>query len=257
MIDPQLWLPHADNLVGVVDLKSGLAVHGIAGKRTGYQPVTALLRDGKPADGDPLALVRWYRRFQIRNFYLADLDGLMHGKVQRQAIESLLEQTRDDEGWMIDAGVSRLALVQHADWMRGLAETTRRVDWILASESADHPSVIERASEHIGPNALILGVDFRSGRFIGPNSDSDSDLDSWLTTADQRSLRRSLVLDVAAVGLSGGPQSLPLCRTLAKRFPHWRLISGGGCRHQQDVVSVVDAGCEQCLIASALLPAAT
>ncbi|MCM2369741.1 HisA/HisF-related TIM barrel protein [Aporhodopirellula aestuarii] len=249
---PSQWKPHAANLIGVVDLKAGVAVHAIAGNREHYRAVSPLWRNALPANGNPLALVDWYRRYSIRRFYLADIDALTGGEIQREVIAALLANCLPGERWMIDVGLNANGIDKTLRWMSSCATSPRAVDWIIASESAESTRMIERVSETLDPETLILGVDFRDGRFIGPNSD----LDQWLRIASQSGLRRAVVLDVATVGTDRGPAAAGLCRTLSQRYRGWQWISGGGCRSPQDVAAFLNAGCDGCLMASALLPSA-
>lgn len=256
LIDTEGWRPLAEKLIGVIDLKAGQAVHGIAGNRKFYRPVRldrdgGLLADGQSADGRPAALVDWYRGFGIRKFYVADLDALMGGAMQIDAIEKLLGQSNGrGEGWMLDVGIGERTIGELSQWIRGPGARWPRVDWILSSESATSPDLIDAVSEHIEASSLILGIDFRNGQFVGPGSG----LDVWLERAAALGLTRALVLDVALVGTKRGPLAAEWCRGLCQRYPHWEWISGGGCRSVPDVNAFLDAGCTACLIASALLP---
>ena len=56
-----------ENIVGVVDLLDGKAVHAIAGDRANYQPVAFCV-------GDPIALALPQARCQ--SLYVADLDAI-------------------------------------------------------------------------------------------------------------------------------------------------------------------------------------
>lgn len=251
MDDQRAWSHVADNLIGVIDLQDGVAVHGIAGNRTQYTAVGRLRRDGQPADGDPLALAQWYRqKFHLRQFYIADLDALQHHAQQRSAIESLIAHGHTADRWLVDVGIGLPDLASQTQWMREVARSHRNVQWIIASESASSADVIEQVAHGIDPASLVLGVDFRRGQFIGP----DPGMEHWVATAAQAGLRSGLVLDVAAVGTGSGPRSVDRCRAMCQRLPDWKWISGGGCRDAEDVQVFLNAGCESCLVASALLP---
>ncbi|WP_146408948.1 HisA/HisF-related TIM barrel protein [Allorhodopirellula heiligendammensis] len=241
----------ADHLIGVIDLQAGVAVHGIAGNRARYLPVRPLWRSGHTADGNPLALADWYRQqFQIRSFYVADLDALQGAAVQHTAIESLISQGNPEDQWLIDIGMCQHHADSQTRWMQKFSGSHSRVDWIIASESAMSTNLITHVCNSISPASLVLGVDFRDGRFVGP----DSGVEHWISAADQAGLRRGLVLDVAVVGTNAGPGTAELCWSLHQRLPTWHWTSGGGCRSVDDVAAFLEAGCDRCLIASALLP---
>ena len=63
---------------------------------------------------------------------------------------------------------------------------------------------------------------------------------------------RMIVLDLASVGLGGGPSVVELCASIRERHPSIRLISGGGVRDVRDIEQFCAGGCESVLVASAL-----
>jgi phosphoribosylformimino-5-aminoimidazole carboxamide ribotide isomerase len=165
-------------------------------------------------------------------------------------IASLLAHGEATDEWMIDAGVRDDCVQSQTQWMR---ETTARnpgARWIIASESARSVGLVKRVAEQVDVSSLVLGIDFRSGQFVGP----ETGCEGWLQAADGVGVSCGLVLDVAAVGSAAGPQTMDHCGWMSACFPEWRWISGGGCRNLADVGAVLRSGCEGCLIASALLP---
>lgn len=245
------WSPLAEHLIGVIDIQDDVAVHGIAGKRQQYAPVRGLQRSGHAADGDPLALLDWYRQqFQLRQFYIADLDALQNRPPQRALIESLIAGGDDTDRWLIDAGISLRNAPSQTQWMRDIHALRRPVRWIIASESATSTALIPLVCESISADAFVLGLDFCDGQFVGP----EAGVEDWIASAAKAGLRCGLVLDVAAVGTRVGPQTASMCRTLSERWPDWRWISGGGIRDADDARTFLNAGCTDCLVASALLP---
>ena len=63
---------------------------------------------------------------------------------------------------------------------------------------------------------------------------------------------RTIVLDVAGVGMRRGVLTLELCRTLRVEHPEVALFSGGGVQSQKDLWHLKDAGCAGALVATAL-----
>ncbi|MFG0289465.1 MAG: HisA/HisF-related TIM barrel protein [Rhodopirellula sp. JB044] len=270
----------ADHLIGVIDLKAGKAVHAIAGKRNKYKPVSLVEKPANSApdsffrrdaahvrasEGDPSALVRWYRRFGITQFYVADLDSLTDGEVQRDAIERLIENASrgsdalQPDRWLIDVGLREDVIARHSEWLAldwSVASANAAIlQWIIASESAESVNVIDSASRYCDPDALVLGVDFRDGVFIGPGKASGpAEVDAWMNRGKETGIRRALLIDVSAVGTGRSDASVAMLRDVAARHRGWRWISGGGCRQAKDVDAYVRAGCERVLVASALLP---
>lgn len=245
------WSHVAEHLIGVIDLQDGVAVHGVAGNRQQYAAVHPLWRSGQVADGDPLALADWYReQFQLRQFYIADLEALQNRAPQRAMVESLIAHGDTADRWLIDVGICLREASSQTEWMREIDALRRNVQWIIASESATSTTLISQVCESIPPDALVLGLDFREGQFVGPAAG----MEDWISAAAQAGMRCGLVLDVATVGTRVGPQTASLCRSLNQQLPDWRWISGGGIRHADDARVFLDAGCTDCLVASALLP---
>jgi uncharacterized protein related to proFAR isomerase len=65
-------------------------------------------------------------------------------------------------------------------------------------------------------------------------------------------VRRMIVLDLAAVGVDGGPTTLALGRAFRDLWPELELIGGGGVRDARDLALLEAAGYDAALVASAL-----
>ena len=65
-------------------------------------------------------------------------------------------------------------------------------------------------------------------------------------------IRRLIVLDVAAVGLSQGCPTLDLCRELRRRYSDLEITSGGGVCTVADLEQLTVAGCDIALVTTAL-----
>ena len=90
-------------VIGVVDLRGGLAVHARGGVRVRCAPVD-MIAGSRIARGDPLALARAYIvRFGLRELYIADLDAILARPPQDTVIAALA--ALGTPLW-VDAGVS-------------------------------------------------------------------------------------------------------------------------------------------------------
>ena len=90
-------------VIGVLDLKGGRAVHARAGSRENYAAVTAVA--GSPIDpGDALALARAYLgNLGLTTLYAADLDAIAGGTPQDRRVA---EVAALGAPLWLDAGVS-------------------------------------------------------------------------------------------------------------------------------------------------------
>src|SRR3954466_5759564 len=92
------------DIIPVLDLSRGLAVWAQGGDRAHYEPVTSAL---VPEDtGDPVALMRAFRRrLGATSCYVADLDAIQGGAVQRTMLRELAQlETGFAGAIMVDAG---------------------------------------------------------------------------------------------------------------------------------------------------------
>ena len=262
----------ASRLVGVIDLKGGVAVHGVAGRRANYAPVrTSKFRPGA-SDGNPGDLLSHYQNLGLKRFYLADLDSLEGSSVQGLCIESLVNQSGHDTHWTIDAGLRDPDDRSITEWIDQFTETTSpSLGWVVASETAINIDTAANFAHVLQPTRLILGIDFCGGKFVGPSPvsqpskqtgtgdltplshrQSEWPLQEWIRLSADAGIRSALILDVAAVGTAQGPVSLSNCRRFRQKHGDWQIISGGGCRGPADAQAFFDAGCDDCMVATAL-----
>lgn len=244
------------DLIGVIDLLGGQAVAAVAGQRESYRPIQFASLDGPP--GDANALVNHYRSLGIMRFYIADLDALMGGTPQFRALRDLVKAMPPGAAIWWDAGIT--ANTPTTDWQcchRLIGEFGAIQSWkvILASESvrrADSLPGIVNAAERSGlldsnRSSLCMGIDFHAGDFRGDARPAD-----WIAIAERLRIRDGVVLDVASVGTGSGPIAIDQCVSMRTIADHWSWISGGGVRTPADVRTFIDAGCDGCLIATAL-----
>ncbi len=229
-------------LVGVIDLRHGLPVHAVAGQREHYRPVH-LERPVTAA-----ALLDHYRRLGLRRFYLADLDGIIEGTPQWTPLERLVARLHECDELLIDAGWRGQEGSGVQRRFRDLAASHDRLKWVVAGESAADPNAAFRLGELVGPSRVWLGMDYRDGVWLAAEGAEET----WVRQAVADQLGGAVVLDVASVGTGGGPSTSAIVRRVRELAPHWRLLSGGGVRDGADVERLLQAGCDGCLVATAL-----
>lgn len=236
LLSPQRW---SDHLIGVVDLKDSVAVHGVAGNRDRYRPVQF-------CDGNCEVLACHYRDLGIRSLYLADLNALEGGEVQWGQYQKIL-----DLGFkrlMIDIGWREGR--QHFGKLSELTSSFPEIQWIVATESCRSLDDYEVFLEQVGPDRACLSLDFADGKFLNHSSDWRS----WVQFSHAKSVRDLIVLDLASVGTSRGVATAVLCQGIKADWPSIRIFSGGGIRSNHDLETLFDAGCHGVLAASALFP---
>ncbi|MCK6626178.1 MAG: HisA/HisF-related TIM barrel protein [Anaerolineae bacterium] len=228
-------LPKFMQIIPVLDLKDGQAVHAVRGERERYAPVQGVLGSGD----DPLTLALAYRdRLGCHTCYVADLDAI----AGRPAHTGLL---RDLAGlgltlW-VDAGV---ASVEQAQVLAGIGAA--RI--IVGSETLPSLDQLAALAQAFPPERLVLSVDLQNGVLRAPTSiDTPQQL---VALAVQSGLSQVILLDLIRVGSNAGPP-LELLTSLRPHFPGLAFYAGGGVRHRADLDALAQAGAAGALVATA------
>lgn len=222
-------------IIPVLDLKGGQAVHAVRGERERYIPVQGVLGSGS----DPLALAAAYRdRLGCRACYVADLDAIAGGTGQPDLLSDLaaLGLTL----W-VDAGVSSA----------GQAQALVRLDVtrvIVGSETLRSADQVGELAAALSPDRLVLSVDLHGGVLRAPPGvETPRQL---VALAARAGISRIILLDLARVGAAAGPP-LDLLAALRPLFPGLAFYAGGGVRHRDDLEALAQAGAAGALVATA------
>ena len=231
----------------MIDLARGVAVQARAGDRARYQPVESVLTPGR--HGDPLALVQAYRdSVGARECYVADLDAIQGGDVQRELVRELA-RAAGPCGLLVDAGVDGPSAAEEVLALGATAvvvglETLRRLE--------DLPPILAAASRA----QVVFSLDLRLGRPMLRAEAAAGELgrlepEEVAARAVAAGVGTLLVLDVGRVGTGRGVEP-ELLRRLHRRFPRVRLLAGGGVAGPADLDRLAEAGCSGALVATAL-----
>src|SRR5689334_11459495 len=103
-------LHYGVQIIGVLDLLAGQAVHAVAGRRERYQPVRPI-EGAFSTSGDSRALARFYiDRLGVDALYVADLDAIQAGPPQIELLSSLCGLGAPV---YVDAGVATVDAAHH------------------------------------------------------------------------------------------------------------------------------------------------
>lgn len=236
-------------IIPVLDLAGGIAVHAQAGDRLRYAP----LRSGLVPErvGDAVALLRAFHAIlDIHECYVADLDAIQGGAIQRSLIRELAEfHTGFAGGLMVDAGTS---LPGGALEVLSCGASQVVVGLETLHAFADLATIVNV----LGPSRVVFSLDLRLGNPVlhPAMQDARGSGPDVLTLADQAAgagANTVLLLDLGRIGTGCGVD-LGLLETLRRRFPRLRLLAGGGVLTRLDLERMRDAGCDGALIASAI-----
>src|SRR5262245_48619899 len=139
-------------VLGVVDLRGGLAVRARGGQRDRYLPIEVVAGEHIPR-GDARALAEHYvNRFGLAELYVADLDAIEHRPPQREALGSICGS---GASMWLDSGIA-----SREDAVRAIEAGAERV--IVGLETLPAFEVLESICQSVGPR-VIFSVDLREG----------------------------------------------------------------------------------------------
>jgi phosphoribosylformimino-5-aminoimidazole carboxamide ribotide isomerase len=214
--------------IPVIDIREGVVVRAIKGRRADYRPLVSPLA-ATPA---PLEVVRGLMSLHaFPAIYIADLDAIEGRADNRAAIEAIGQAFPAVSLW-VDAGMRDCAdMRQWLDW--------KNVSPVVGSESVeekDAPLMLRDAAR------VVLSLDFRGDTFLGPQS---------LLHSPEIWPKRVIVMTLERVGGTGGPDFSRLARIMS-RAQGREIFAAGGVRDAHDLRRLRAAGAKGALIASSL-----
>ena len=227
-------------VIPVLDLAGGIAVHAQGGDRARYGPVVSALVPGRR--GDALALARAYReRVRAARCYVADLDAISGGPAQVELLCALAGDDAFGGTLLIDAGLRSAADAQRLARVPGCfvvgLETFERWE-DLPRLAGLRPGLVVSVDVH-------EGVTLRSGPWAGRSAAAAAGYVAAHGAAEV------LLLDLARIGRGEGPD-LATLDAVRRAAPGVRLLAGGGIRHDADLRRLGASGVDGVLVASAL-----
>jgi phosphoribosylformimino-5-aminoimidazole carboxamide ribotide isomerase len=235
-------------LIPVLDLQHGQAVHARRGMRDQYQPVSSALLPDRV--GDALGLARVYREsLEARRCYVADLDAIQGRVPQWELIEALAHPDAGfGAGLIVDAGLSTPEQVETL--IAAGAETL-----VAGLETLPTFAELGEIVREAGERPVLFSLDLMDGKPIRRRTGRIASQEGVALELGARAADAGchglLVLDLSAVGGEAGPRNLDLIDAL-KRMTGMPIYSGGGVRSMEDVSALEGAGCDAVLIGTAL-----
>ena len=231
-------------IIGVLDLRGGRAVHARGGTRDRYTPVQNAA--GWPIEpGNAYTLAEVYTTvLGIPEIYAADLDAILDRTPQVDVTKSLA--SLEAPLWL-DAGV------------RSVEDARRAIDMgvsqvIVGLETLPSFDMLSAICSAVGHDRVAFSLDLREGQPMVTNGTRLDDARSPEEIANLAALAgvgALIVIDLARVGTGRGIDSELLAR-IRSTTSGLRLVAGGGVRGWDDLVRVAKAGYDAVLVATAL-----
>jgi phosphoribosylformimino-5-aminoimidazole carboxamide ribotide isomerase len=237
-------------IIGVLDLLGGLAVHARAGARDRYTPVQNAA--GWPIDpGNARTLAEIYTDvLGISQIYAADLDGILHQRPRDDVTRGLASMSAP---LWLDAGIRSVD-----DARRAIALGVSRV--IVGLETLPSFDLLSDICAAVGGDRVAFSLDLRDGQPLvasGARGDDAARVGDGQTPEEIANLaaisgaNTVIVIDLARVGTGRGID-VDLLSRIRSAVPGPSLVAGGGVRGWDDLVLVARAGCDAALVATAL-----
>lgn len=233
-----------NDVIAVMDLRGGRCVAAVGGDRDQYRPVARF--DRHTIDGDPIALAKCFAARGLSRVYVADLDAIQSGQLQRATLMRLASlwstTTTLSELWLDIGNPAAFAGVETI--FDGLS-----VRWIHATETLQTVDTFRDSIAQVRGrwprDSNAVSMDYRGSRFLG------SDEPSWW---DEIGVSRwpTIVLDLAKVGSDTGVDPQSVAKRERVLGTDVTMVTGGGVRDSRDVAALIDAGWHAVLVGTAL-----
>ena len=223
----------------VLDVKNGLVVHGVAGRRDLYRPIVSKLT----SSSDPVEVANAIRNaFGLDQLYLADLDGILQQKPNYELYHRLIA---DGFQLFVDAGVR-----QPSEALR--VQSDRGIHVVAGLETCRTPDDLARIVACTSNLTFSLDLLCNIPRFSNDASGWSHELDEIIRQVVQANVMSIIVLDLSDVGMWTGGSTDSICQFIRQQFPNVQLIAGGGVRSRDDLSRLSNLGVDAVLVASAL-----
>lgn len=225
-------------VIPVLDLARGQARSGRGGERRTYAPVRSRLIS---TPGDARALAVAYRdALGCDECYVADLDALAGGAVQREVLRDLGQL---GGRLLVDAAVATPERARDL-----LADGVHRV--VVGLETLPSFDVLAAVTRAVGAARVIFSLDLRNGQPLSALGirGRPVDLAGRAIAAGASGL---LLLDLARIGSAQGVDVV-LLEALRRSYGNVELLAGGGVATMRQLEQLAAVGLDAALVGTAL-----
>ncbi|MHA1728370.1 MAG: HisA/HisF-related TIM barrel protein [Promethearchaeota archaeon] len=227
-------------IIPVIDVMGGIAVHAIKGIRNRYESLkTSLTKSSSPID-----LIKSYeKKFSFTEVYVADLDSIISEKPNTTLLKDLIDIT--SLKIMLDAGIRNLYDIIYFKNI-GIQKI------ILATETIDSLDVIDDAIKELGVDRIVISIDMKNKKILARNLEINKlSISSFIEKILQKGIQKIILLDLVKIGSKCGCYE-DSYGEIRKKFPNIEIIIGGGVKGIEDIKLLRDKEMNGVLIATAL-----
>lgn len=194
---------------------------------------------------DPLEVARAFEDAGLERLHLVDLDGARAQRIiNHRVLEKIASKTRlfiDFGGGMKSDDDLRIAFECGARQVTG------------GTVAIKNPDLFLRWLTQFGPEAIILGADFREGLIAvsGWQEKSEQQLIPFLQKFAEKGVRYTISTDVSKDGLLQG-SALNVYQDIRDALPELKLIASGGVSSIKELEQLRKCGCFGAIVGKAL-----
>ncbi len=223
----------------VIDILNSTAVHAIKGKRDNYQPLKSPFFN----TSEPFDIVRNLKeKFNIKQFYIADLDAIIKQKPNFRILKKILEI--ENIKIIVDPGIKTVN-----DLKKYLKFKIESI--ILGLETIQKIKTIKESFKIFNKNKIIISIDMYKERIISKiNKLKNLTPLTVVRKLEKIGIKTIILLDIFKVGqkIGGIP---PLYLEIKKNFDG-NVLVGGGIKNLNDVQFYYEKGFSGVLIGTAI-----
>jgi len=226
------------NVVPVIDVLDGIAVHAVRGEREKYSPLKSVLCKS----ADPVDVAKAFKAMGFRDLYMADLDAILGKRFNPKVLRRIRAET--DLTIMVDAGINT------AKRARTLLEAGASII-VIGTETLRDLSFIEKALKKFGAEKVAVSIDIVENEILSMlESIKHSRPALFAEVLRKMGVAKVIILDLRRVGSEQGP-NLALVKEVVERT-NLEVLTGGGIRNLTDLGELRKIGVSKALVATAL-----
>ena len=227
------------NVIPVIDLLNGIAVHGIRGERKHYQPLKSVLSNSANRSLD---IASTFKSLGFSSLYLADLDAILKKSANFKIYKQIVAQTGLD--LMVDAGISDLKTAQKV-----LSANVPKI--VVGTETLTSLDFLDQAIKAFGEDKIVISIDLKQEKVLSTlETITQMDIVPFAQKLEKSGIKQIILLDLDRVGTEKGI-NLELLRKILDST-EVELLVGGGIRSLKELEELRNLGVSGALVATIL-----